>query len=75
MCQIKRLKKTPKRGKCGFAASLISHCALQTGTAEALPGAAEEAGPTVIGLDEEHHSEPAETSPASHKGARCLNLH
>lgn len=33
-----------------------------------MPGATEEAGPSVIWLHEEYHPQPAEASPASHKG-------
>lgn len=44
---------------------------LQTSPAEVLPGPAEEAGPPNVGLHEEHHSQPAETSTASHKSTPC----
>lgn len=42
---------------------------MQTRSAETLLGAAEKASPLVVRLVEEHHPQPAETSPASHQGA------
>lgn len=42
---------------------------MQARSVEALLGGAEKAGPLVVRLHEEHHSQPAETSPASHQGA------
>lgn len=47
---------------------VVACFALQTSSAEALPGAAQGANPTVVRLDEEHHPQPPETSTASHKG-------
>lgn len=47
-----------------FIASGVS----QASPAEAVPGAAEEAGSSVLGLREEHHAQPAEAGPAPHQG-------
>lgn len=42
--------------------------ASQTGPAEAVPGAVEEAGSPVARLGEEHYAQPAQAGPAPHKG-------
>lgn len=42
--------------------------ASQTGPAEAVPGAAEEAGSPVARFGEEHYAQPAPAGPAPHKG-------
>lgn len=40
-----------------------------------MPGAAEEAGSSVVGLCEEHHAQPAEAGPATHKGGLVAGCH
>lgn len=47
---------------------IVACFALQTSSAEALPGAAQGANPAVVRLHEEHHPQPPETSTASYKG-------
>lgn len=42
--------------------------AVQTSSAETLPGAAQGANPAVVRLGEEHHAQPAEAGAAAHKG-------
>lgn len=42
--------------------------ALQTSSAEALPGAAQGANPAVVRLGKEHHPEPPEAGAAAHQG-------